>query len=292
MKQLLEAGVHFGHQTKKWNPKMRDYIFGEKSGIYIIDIQKTAEALDKACEYLRDIVARGGSILFVGTKKQAQAIIKEEALRCGMFYVSERWLGGMLTNFQTVRKSVKRLKDLEKMKEDGTFELLSKKEQSQLTKEADKLRKNLDGVKNMEKLPEALFIIDSKSEEISVKEANKLSIPVVALIDTNCNPDVVDYPIPGNDDAIRAIKLVTSLISECVSEGKKMFVDSVPAAETDKAIEQEQLGAEALAEAKPEVPGEELIEEVIEEKTPEDGKRKLPKAKILKEKPAFKPKRK
>jgi small subunit ribosomal protein S2 len=228
IKQLLEAGVHFGHQTKKWNPKMKGYIFGEKSGIYIIDIQKTCVALEEACKFLQETVATGGYVLFVGTKKQAQNIIKEEAKRCGMFFVSERWLGGMLTNFQTIRKSVKRLKELEAMKEDGTFELLSKKEQSQLGKEMEKLVRNLEGVKQMNQLPDAVFVIDSKNEEIAVKEAVKLSIPVVALIDTNCDPDMIKFPVPGNDDAIRSIKLITSIITDSIAEGRRAFSDVLP----------------------------------------------------------------
>jgi small subunit ribosomal protein S2 len=228
IKQLLEAGVHFGHQTKKWNPKMKGYIFGEKSGIYIIDIQKTCVALEEACKFLQETVATGGYVLFVGTKKQAQNIIKEEAKRCGMFFVSERWLGGMLTNFQNIRKSVKRLKELEAMKEDGTFELLSKKEQSQLGKEMEKLVRNLEGVKQMNQLPDAVFVIDSKNEEIAVKEAVKLSIPVVALIDTNCDPDMIKFPVPGNDDAIRSIKLITSIITDSIAEGRRAFSDVLP----------------------------------------------------------------
>ena len=225
IKQLLEAGVHFGHQTKRWNPKMEKYIFGERNGIYIIDLQKTMEAFSAACNFLRETAATGGYILFVGTKKQAQQIIKEEAIRCGAFYVTERWLGGTITNFQTIRKSVHRLEEIERMKQDGTFGALKKKEVAHLTKEMAKLIKNLEGVRNMEKLPKAVYIIDSNAEETAVREANRLSIPVVGLLDTNCNPDNIDYVIPGNDDAIRSIKLVTSLLVEAILEGKRKFME-------------------------------------------------------------------
>ena len=223
MKSLLEAGVHFGHETKRWNPKMKKFIFGEKNGIYIIDLQKTEDAINRACNFLKGVTASGGYVLFVGTKKQAQDIIKEEASRGGMFYVNQRWLGGMLTNFQTIKKSIRRLEDLERLKEDGTFAKLSKKEASQLNKEMVKLNKNLEGVRAMDKLPKAIFAIDSKKEEIAVKEARLLGIPVVALVDTNSNPDIVDYIIPGNDDAIRSIKLVASIIADSVLEGRQAF---------------------------------------------------------------------
>lgn len=221
---LLEAGVHFGHETKRWNPKMKKFIFGEKNGIYIIDLEKTKDALAKATNFLKGITSSGGYILFVGTKKQAQDITKEEAMRCGMYYVNERWLGGMLTNFQTVRKSIKRLNELETMKEDGTLAKLSKKEASQLNKEKFKLTKNLAGMRTMDKLPRALFVIDSKKEDIAVKEANKLGIPVVALVDTNSDPDKIAYVIPGNDDAIRAIKLVTGIVADNILAGRAAFV--------------------------------------------------------------------
>src|SRR3989338_3306513 len=223
IKSLLEAGVHFGHETKKWNPKMKKFIFGEKSGIYIIDLEKTKEAIKKACGFLKGVAASGGYILFVGTKKQAQDIVKTEASRCGMFYVTQRWFGGTLTNFNTIRKSIKRLTDLERMKEDGTFSKLKKKEVSRLNKEMLKLNKNLEGLRLMDKLPKAVFIIDSKKEEIAVKEAKKLGIPTVALVDTNCDPDLVNYVIPGNDDAIRSIKLMTGIIADTVLEGKDEF---------------------------------------------------------------------
>ncbi|MDP2913652.1 MAG: 30S ribosomal protein S2 [Candidatus Omnitrophota bacterium] len=223
MKGLLEAGVHFGHETKRWNPKMKKFIFGKKNGIYIIDLEKTVNCIKKACDFLTSVSASGATILFVGTKKQAQDIIKEEALKCRMFYVNQRWLGGMLTNFQTIKKSIRRLDELDKMKEDGRLAKLSKKEASQLNKERFKLNKNLEGIRGMDKLPKAIFIIDSKKEDIAVKEAKKLGIPVVALVDTNSDPDVINYIIPGNDDAIRSIKVITGLISESIQEGKRAF---------------------------------------------------------------------
>ncbi|MFA5143410.1 MAG: 30S ribosomal protein S2 [Candidatus Omnitrophota bacterium] len=223
IKTLLEAGVHFGHETKRWNPKMKKYIFGQKNGIYIIDLEKTEDAIVKACTFLKSITAAGQYVLFVGTKKQAQEIIKEEAAKCGMFYVNQRWLGGMLTNFQTIKKSLRRLEELERIKEDGTMAKLSKKEASKLNKEMWKLNKNLEGVRSMDKLPKAMFVIDAKKEDIAVKEANILNIPVVALVDTNSDPDVIQYVIPGNDDAIRSIKLVVSIIAGCIAEGSKLF---------------------------------------------------------------------
>ncbi len=221
IQNLLECGVHFGHQTRKWNPKMKTYIFGEKSGIYIIDLEKTVANLLRACNFLRDLASQGSSILFVGTKPQAGAIIETEAKRCGMFYVNHRWLGGMLTNYQTLRNSVRRYKSLLLMREDGTFEVLTKKEVSELEKEITKLEKNLIGVAEMGKLPGAMFVIDAKKEEIAIKEANRLGIPVVAIVDTDSDPDLVQYPIPGNDDAIRSIKLITSIITDSIIEGQQ-----------------------------------------------------------------------
>jgi len=223
IKDLLESGVHFGHETNRWNPKMKKYIFGAKNGIYIVDLEQTATALEKARNFLKSVSSSGGSVLFVGTKKQAQDIIKEEASRCGMFFVNHRWLGGMLTNFQTIKKSIKRLCEIERIKEDGTMAKLSKKEASKLTKEMYKLNKNLEGVRDMEKLPKAIFVIDAKREEIVVKEAKVLGIPVVGLVDTNSDPDLVAYVIPGNDDAIRSIKLITGLIADSVLAGKEDF---------------------------------------------------------------------
>jgi len=219
MKQLLEAGVHFGHQTRRWNPKMKPYIFADKNGIYIIDLQKTVRLFKKAYQFIRDTVAEGKNVLFVGTKRQAQEAIQEEATRCGMPYVNHRWLGGMLTNFQTIRKGIERLKELESMAEDGRLEGYTKKEIMRLQKERAKLLKNLGGIKEMKELPGALFVVDSRREYIAVKEARKLGIPVVAIVDTNCDPDEVDYVIPGNDDAIRAIRLFASLIADACLEG-------------------------------------------------------------------------
>ena len=219
VQNLLEAGVHFGHQTKKWNPKMKPYIFGEKSGIYIVDLEKTMDCLTRACQFIREVAAKGVPILFVGTKPQAQAIVEAEAKRCGMFYVNHRWLGGMLTNYQTIRNSVRRYKSLVLMREDGTFEALTKKEVADLENEITKLEKNLAGVASMEGLPGAVFVVDAKKEDIAVKEANRLGIPVVAIVDTDSDPDLVQYPIPGNDDAIRSIKLLTSIVVDSLLEG-------------------------------------------------------------------------
>ncbi|MDY3005792.1 30S ribosomal protein S2 [Anaerococcus sp. AGMB00486] len=221
MKKLLEAGVHFGHQTRRWNPKMKKFIFTERNGIYIIDLQKTAVQIEKAYKIIRDTAAEGGNILFVGTKKQAQDSIEQEAKRCGQFYVSNRWLGGMLTNFNTIRNSVNKLKKYEMMEEDGTFDLLPKKEVLQFNKEMDKLEKNLGGIKEMEELPDVLFVVDPSNEQIAVHEAKILGIPVISIVDTNCDPDVVDLAIPGNDDAIRAVKLITSLMADAVIEGNQ-----------------------------------------------------------------------
>ena len=221
MKQLLEAGVHFGHQTRSWNPKMAPYIFTERNGIYIIDLQKTVKKLEEAYMFVRDTAANGGEILFVGTKKQAGDSVKEEAERCGMHYVNARWLGGMLTNFKTIRRRIERLAQLRKMEEDGTFELLPKKEVVKLKLEIEKLEKFIGGIKNMAELPAALFIVDPKKEKIAVSEARKLGIPIVAIVDTNCDPDEVDYVIPGNDDAIRAVKLIAGTMANAVLEGKQ-----------------------------------------------------------------------
>ena len=221
MKQLLEAGVHFGHQTRRWNPKMAPYIYTERNGIYIIDLQKSVGKVDEAYKAVSDIAADGGTILFVGTKKQAQDAIKTEAERCGMFYVNERWLGGMLTNFRTIRKRIDRMAQLQNMKDNGTFELLPKKEVAKLELEMEKLDKYLGGVKNMKTLPKAMFIVDPHKERIAVAEARKLNIPIVAIVDTNCNPDEIDYVIPGNDDAIRAVKLIAGAMADAVLEGKQ-----------------------------------------------------------------------
>ena len=240
MKKLLEAGVHFGHQTRRWNPKMSRFIFTERNGIYIVDLQKTSTQLDEAYAMIRDIVADGGDVLFVGTKKQAQDAIEQEAKRSGQFYVSNRWLGGMLTNFKTIRKSIDKLKRYEQMEEDGTFDLLPKKEVLQYQKEMDKLEKNLGGIKEMTKLPDVLFVVDPGEESIAVHEARILGIPVVAIVDTNCDPEELDYVIPGNDDAIRAVKLIVSKMADAVIEANQ--------------------GAEALEEVAEEVAVEEEAE--------------------------------
>ena len=221
IKQLLEAGVHFGHHTRRWNPKMAEYIFTERNGIYIIDLQKTVGKVDEAYMFVRELAANGGKILFVGTKKQAADAVKEEAERCGMYYVNVRWLGGMLTNYKTIKNSIKRLESLEAMKENGTFALLPKKEVAVLEKEMSDLNKNLGGIKEMPGLPDAIFIVDPKKEHNAVLEAKKLGIPVVAIVDTNCDPDDADYIIPGNDDAIRAIKLISSVLADAVIEGNQ-----------------------------------------------------------------------
>lgn len=220
MKQLLQAGVHFGHQTRKWNPKMARYIFAERNGIYIIDLRQTVKMLNDAYDFLRDIVSQGELVLFVGTKKQAADTLKEQSLRCGMFYVNERWLGGMLTNFETIKKSIKKLKDFERMEQDGTFNLLPKKEVIDVKKQKDKLDKNLSGIREMGKLPGAIIVMDTLNEKIAVAEANRLMIPVIAIVDTKCDPDQIQYPIPGNDDAIRSIKLICEKLADGIIEGQ------------------------------------------------------------------------
>ena len=222
MKQLLESGAHFGHQTRRWNPKMAKYIFGQRNGIYIIDLKKTVRLLKEACRFVRDLVAEGGEVLLVGTKKQAQETILEEAKRCGMPFVNQRWLGGMLTNYETIHKSLDRLEELNRMINDGTVEQLTKKEASRIRKHRDKLEKNLGGIKHMNGLPGAVFVTDTRKEKIAVLEANKLGVPVIAIVDTNCDPDQIDYVIPGNDDAIRAVRLMTSRIADSVIEGKQI----------------------------------------------------------------------
>ena len=222
MKQLLEAGVHFGHQTRRWNPKMERYIFTERNGIYIIDLQKTVKKVEEAYNFVKELVADGGTMLFVGTKKQAQESIKEEAERCGMFYINSRWLGGTLTNFETIKKRIERLHQLNEMETDGIFDVLPKKEVIILRKEKERLEKFLGGIKHMTKLPDALFIVDPRKERIAVAEARKLGIPIVAIVDTNCDPDEIDYVIPGNDDAIRAVKLITGKIADAVVEAIKV----------------------------------------------------------------------
>jgi small subunit ribosomal protein S2 len=221
MKQLLEAGVHFGHQTRRWNPKMKKYIFTERNGIYIIDLQKTVKKVEEAFNFMREVAQNNGTILFVGTKKQAQDSVKEEAERSGMYYVNQRWLGGTLTNFQTIQKRIKRLKDIERMEEDGTFEVLPKKEVLNLKKEQEKLEKFLGGIKDMKQVPDALFVVDPRKERIAVAEARKLNIPIIGIVDTNCDPDEIDYVIPANDDAIRAVKLLTAKMADAIIEVKQ-----------------------------------------------------------------------
>ena len=237
MKQLLEAGVHFGHQTRRWNPKMAPYIYMERNGIYIIDLQKTVKKLEEAYSFVRDTAANGGTLLFVGTKKQAQDAVKEEAERVGMYFVNARWLGGMLTNFKTMRTRIDRLQQLRKMQEDGTFDMLPKKEVIKLTGEIAKLEKYLGGVKDMRRLPSILFVIDPRKERNAIAEARKLHIPIVAIVDTNCDPDEVDYPIPGNDDAIRAIRLISSTMANAVQEGRQGADAEAPEASPEAPVE-------------------------------------------------------
>ncbi len=259
MKELLEAGVHFGHQTKRWNPKMKEYIFGERNGIYIIDLQKTLKMFKEASKFIADLAAEGKIVLFVGTKRQAQDAIAEEATRCNGFYVNQRWLGGLLTNWVTVQKSVKRLKELDEMATDGRYELLPKKEVIKLERERKHLQANLAGIKNMTRLPDSIFVIDSNKEQIAVREARKLGIPVVAVVDTNCDPSEVDYVIPGNDDALRAIRLFASKIADSVLEGSNLMSDK-QAAELAAGI------ASAQPESAPEAGGA----EIAGDGTPED----------------------
>ena len=247
MQQLLKAGVHFGHQKRKWNPKMARYIFAERNGTYIIDLRQTAGMLRDAHYFLRDIVSQGEVVLFVGTKRQAAETIAEEATRCGMFYVNERWLGGMLTNFNTIKKSINRLNDLEKMEQDGTVELLPKKEVMDLKRQKEKLERNLSGIREMKKLPGAVIIIDTMKEKIAVAEANKLTIPSIAIVDTKCDPDQITYPIPGNDDAIRSIKLVCEKLADAIAEGKSELLKSGEEQEGEKQLDQKE-----ASERKPE----------------------------------------
>ena len=251
MKQLLECGVHFGHQTRRWNPKMKPFIFTERNGIYIIDLQKTVKGLEKAYDFVREVAKEGGSILFVGTKRQAQDPIHDEALKCGQFYINQRWLGGLLTNFATIRRRVMRMVELEQMEDDGSINKYPKKEVVQLRKERDKLEKYLSGIKEMKDTPDAIFVIDPRREAIAVLEARKLGIPVIAIVDTNCDPDYIDYPIPGNDDAIRAIELVVGLMANAFIEGRQ-GQDARPA--------EEEAAEEPAQEAEAEAPSDELSE--------------------------------
>jgi small subunit ribosomal protein S2 len=286
MKELLEAGVHFGHQTKRWNPKMKEFIFGERNGIYIIDLQKTLKMFKEASKFVQDLAADGRIILFVGTKRQAQDAIAEEAQRCSMFYVNQRWLGGLLTNWVTVQKSVKRLKELDEMATDGRYDLLPKKEVIKLERERKHLQANLAGIKNMTRLPDAIFVIDSNKEQIAVRESRKLGIPVVAVVDTNCDPSEVDYVIPGNDDALRAIRLFTSKISESIAEGvhardDKQMADIQAVAEPAPAAEApgaEEVFAEVAADGEPAPVAAPEGEEIRMEDVLGKGTRKRPTA--------------
>ena len=251
MKQLLEAGVHFGHQTRRWDPKMAEYIFQARNGIHIIDLQKTSKKLDEAYAFVKEQAEEGKTVLFVGTKKQAQECMKEAALKCGMFYVDQRWLGGMLTNFGTIQKRIQRLKDLEAMEQDGTFDVLPKKEVILLKKEMEKLERNLGGIKEMNELPGVIFLVDPKKERIAILEAKKLGIPTVGIVDTNCNPEDLDYPIPGNDDAIRAVKLIADVMANAVIEGKQG--ESFEAAEEQDVTEEAETMEQVVAEAEEKV---------------------------------------
>ncbi len=262
MKQLLEAGVHFGHQTRRWNPKMKTYIFGARNGIYIIDLQKTVRLFNTAYQFVQETAAAGESVMFVGTKQQARETIKEEADRCGMFYVDHRWLGGMLTNFKTIKLRIDRLKELEAMIQDGSINRFPKKEILQLQNERDKLVKNLGGIQDMTRLPGAMFVIDTARENIAVAEANRLGIPVVAVVDTNCDPDVIDYPIPGNDDAIRAIRLITGRIADACVEGRQRYLESQHAARDKEAISLEEVPAGQLLSQEESGPEVEIVNPV------------------------------
>jgi small subunit ribosomal protein S2 len=269
MKELLEAGVHFGHQVRRWNPKMKEYIFGERNGIYIIDLQKTQRMFREAINFVTNLIAedRGKTVLFVGTKRQAQDAIREESERCGQYYVNQRWLGGLLTNFQTVQKSIKRLRDLEAMQTDGRYEKLTKKERIKLDRERESLNKNLSGIKTMGRLPDAIFIIDVRKEEIAVAEANRLGIPIVAVVDTNCSPEGIDYVIPGNDDALRAVRLFASRIADSILEGQQIATEggvAIAVTEEGETVEAPE-GLEAKAETSAPAPAE-------LDSSPQDGK--------------------
>lgn len=239
MKQLLEAGVHFGHQTRRWNPKMKKYIFTERNGIYIIDLQKTVKKVEEAYNFIKEVAENGGTVLFVGTKKQAQESVKDEAIRSGQYFINQRWLGGTLTNFGTIRKRINRLKDIERMEEDGTFDVLPKKEVVGLLKEKDRLVKFLGGIKEMKKIPDALFIVDPRKERIAIAEAHKLNIPIVGIVDTNCDPDEIDYVIPANDDAIRAVKLLTGKMADAILEVKQGEEEAVEETATEEVASEE-----------------------------------------------------
>ncbi len=281
IKQLLEAGVHFGHQTKRWNPKMKKFIFGSRSSIYIIDLEKTEECINQARDHILSITSKGEMVMFVGTKKQAQQAVKEEAIRSGMYYVTERWPGGLLTNFSTIKKRINRLKEIEKMKEDGTFEKFTKKEVAGLEKELAKLKKNFSGITEMENMPKAAIIVDTKKEDTAVKEARKLKIPIVALIDTNSNPDLIDFPIPGNDDATKSIKLVCSLLADAAIEGRKKFLSYLSQEGVGIKQEQQEGAPEILPQEEAEI---EEIEVIVEKEKPaEEGVHPVKKARLKQE---------
>ena len=270
MKELLEAGVHFGHQTRRWNPKMKEFIFGERNGIYIIDLQKTLKLFKEAAKFVSELAASGKTVLFVGTKRQAQEAIAEEAQRCGMFFVNHRWLGGLLTNFGTIQKSIQRLKELDEMVEDGRMDLRPKKEQIRLLRERQHLEQNLAGIKTLPGMPDALFVIDSSKEQIAVREAHRIGVPVVAVVDTNCDPDEVDHVIPGNDDALRAIRLFTGKIADCIIEGRSIFEQSqleaqkVEQPEMAEVAAGEEITAPVEGAEFAEVPGEDFLQEAPE----------------------------
>ena len=272
MKELLEAGVHFGHQTRRWNPKMKEYIFGERNGIYIIDLQKTLKMFKKAAQFVTDLGAQGKAVLFVGTKRQAQEAIAEEAQRCGMYYINHRWLGGTLTNWTTLEKSIRRFKDLQAMEDDGRMETIPKKEATRLRRELRHYRENLSGIKDLPGLPDAMFVIDSGKEQIAVREAQRLDIPVVAVVDTNCDPEEIDHVIPGNDDALRAIRLFTSKIADAVLEGRGLYEQArLEAAKAEEAAQAAAAAAEAGGEAAPAYEGTpEALEEVAEVYDPDE----------------------
>ena len=277
MKDFLEAGVHFGHQTRRWNPKMKEYIYGERNGIYIIDLQKTLKHFKEAAKFVFELAQEGRSLLFVGTKRQAQEAIAEESKRCGMFHVNHRWLGGLLTNNATIQKSIQRLRDLEEMSQDGRYELLTKKEVQRLERERKHLDQNLAGIKDMPGLPDALFVVDSNKEEIAVREARKMGITVVAVVDTNCDPDLVDYVIPGNDDALRAIRLFTSRIADAAEEGhraaeeKQMEAEKIAAEKAAEELEAAREAAAIAAEEEARAAGEEYVEEAVVEEEESDA---------------------
>lgn len=277
VKQLLEAGVHFGHQTKRWNPKMKKFIFGERSGIYIIDLEKTEGCINKARDFLLDIASKGESVLFVGTKKQAREVVQQEAIRCGMYYVTERWPGGLLTNFSTIKKSINRLKEIEKMRQDGVFAKFTKKEVAGIEKESAKLKKNFSGIVNMERMPKAVIIVDTKKEETAVREARRLFIPIIGLIDTNSDPGLLAFPVPGNDDATKSIRMITSFLSDAIIEGRKKFLSYL--SHEGVAIKEKEAkeGEQAMVLPEEEVKIKE-IEEIVETAvTGEEGAKQIKK---------------